>query len=137
MWQYLRKGTTWLPTSFYSQAYHLEKGTVNYSLLILFRISCFGAILIWVRLLKFLSAFKRMGPLIAILKSLIEDIIKYFILYGVFFIPYTICFFVLFGGVQSDNLEGADDLTTYPRVAVMCFRMSLIDDYPFEVLVCL
>ena len=78
-----------------------------------------------------------MGPLIAILKSLIEDIIKYFILYGVFFIPYTICFFVLFGGVQSKNLEGADDLTSYPRVAVMCFRMSLIDEYPFEVLVCM
>ena len=74
-----------------------------------------------------------MGPLIAILKSLIGDILKYFILYGVFFIPYTICFFVLFGGTQSNNLEGSEDLTTYPRVAVMCFRMSLIDDYPFEV----
>lgn len=93
-------------------------------------------VLIWVRLFKYARGFRSLGPLIAIVNQLIGDILRYFILYIVFFIPYVISVWVLFGGSQSDNLDlevDTQNLTVFYRVAVMMFRMSLIDDYPYDV----
>lgn len=76
-----------------------------------------------------------MGPLVAILTQSIGDIIRYFILYTILFVPYVICFWVLFGGIQSENLSDDDreDLTQFQRVGIMIFRMGLIDEYPYSV----
>lgn len=92
-------------------------------------------LLIWGRLVKYASGFQSLGPLVAILQQSIRDILNYFILYAIFFVPYVICFWVLFGASQSTSLasEERDDLTTFHRVAIMIFRMGLIDEYPYSV----
>jgi hypothetical protein len=97
------------------------------------RLSCPAVILIWVRLLKYARAFKSIGPLIAIIGHLIGDILRYFVLYGIFLVPYVICFWVVFGGERAAGLPHNFELTKVYRTAIMVFRMSLIDEYPFPV----
>lgn len=97
------------------------------------RLSCPAVILIWVRLLKYARAFHSIGPLIAIIGHLIGDILRYFVLYGIFLVPYVICFWVVFGGERAAGLPYNDELTKVYRTAIMVFRMSLIDEYPFPV----
>ena len=74
-----------------------------------------------------------MGPLVAIVGKLIADIVKYFLLYIIFFIPFLIAVWVMFGGDQAVSVAGNEDLTLFYRVAVVMFRMSLIDGFPYEV----
>ncbi len=45
-----------------------------------------------------------------------------------------ICFWVLFGGEQSSGEKEKSDLTTFHRVLIMLFRMSVVDDYPYATL---
>ena len=97
------------------------------------RLSCPAVILIWFRLLKYARAFHSIGPLIAIIGHLIGDILRYFVLYGIFLVPYVICFWVVFGGERAAGLPYNDELTKVYRTAIMVFRMSLIDEYPFHV----
>ena len=97
------------------------------------RLSCPAVILIWVRLLKYARAFHSIGPLIAIIGHLIGDILRYFVLYGIFLVPYVICFWVVFGGERAAGLPYNFELTKVYRTAIMVFRMSLIDEYPFPV----
>ena len=101
----------------------------------MFRVSCFVVILIWVRLFKHARGFRVFGPLVAIIAQSIGDIIRFFFLYAILFVPYVVCFWVLFGGPQSTSLSDDDgeDLTVFHRVAIMIFRMSLVDDYPYSV----
>lgn len=96
------------------------------------RVSCFVIILIWVRLFKHARGFRSLGPLVAIIAQLIGDILRYFVLYAIVLIPYVVCFWVLFGGQQPATNTG-EDLSAFYRVAIMMFRMSLIDDYPYSV----
>lgn len=96
------------------------------------RVSCFVIILIWVRLFKYARGFRSLGPLVAIIAQLIGDILRYFVLYAIVLIPYVVCFWVLFGGQQPATNTG-EDLSAFYRVAIMMFRMSLIDDYPYSV----
>ena len=97
--------------------------------------SCFVLILIWIRLFKHARGFRSLGPLVAIVHQLIGDILHYFTLYAIVFVPYVLCFWVLFGGKQSASLTNAEnqDLTVFYRVAIAMFRMSLIDEYPYNV----
>ena len=97
------------------------------------RLACPGVILIWARLLKYARAFHAIGPLIAIIGHLIGDILRYFALYGVFLVPYVICFWIIFGGDRAAGQPDNDDLTKVYRTTIMVFRMSLIDDYPYSV----
>lgn len=97
--------------------------------------SCFVIIPIWVRLFKYARGFHTLGALVAIIGQLIGDILRYFVLFAIIFVPYVVCFWVLFGGVQSSGLteENREDLTQFHRVAIMVFRIGLIDDYPYSV----
>lgn len=95
--------------------------------------ACPGVILIWVRLLKYARAFHAIGPLIAIIGHLIGDILRYFALYTTFLVPYVICFWIMFGGDRAEGQPENEDLTKVYRAAIMVFRMSLIDDYPYSV----
>ena len=99
------------------------------------RVACCNTVLLWVQLLKYLRALKFLGPLIAVYAGIIEDILRYFLLGMVFLVPYVICFWVMFGGPQSASLTGSakKDLSTVLHVAVMTFRMTLVDSYPYDV----
>ncbi len=98
-----------------------------------YRFSCAAVLLIWVRLLNLVRALRALGPLVAIISELIADILRYFVVYLVFFVPYMISVWVLFGGDQSVAVAGNEDLTVLYRVIVVMFRMSLIDNFPYEV----
>lgn len=79
-----------------------------------------------------------MGSLIAVIIEIGGDIIRYFVLALTIFIPYVISFWIVFGGAQSANNPNiADstkrDLSTPYHVAVMTFRIALIDSYPYDV----
>ena len=88
------------------------------------------------RLLKYARAFHAIGPLIAIIGHLIGDILRYFALYTTFLVPYVICFWIMFGGDRAEGQPENEDLTKVYRAAIMVFRMSLIDDYPYSVREC-
>ena len=103
------------------------------SILLSYRMSCVGIVLIWIRLLKYARGFRFIGPLISTVGHLIDNLYRYFIIYTIVFCPYVICFWVLFGGVQSEGVEDREDLTGFHRVAIMVFRISLVDEYPFPV----
>ena len=84
----------------------------------------------------FLRAIKFLGPLIAAISAIKKDIFRYFVLASVVFIPYVICFWVMFGGPQSATLDPGSakkDVSTIYHIAVMTFRMSLVDSYPYDV----
>ena len=85
------------------------------------------------RLLKYARAFHAIGPLIAIIGHLIGDILRYFTLYGIFLIPYVISFWIIFGGDRAAGEPDNSDLIKVYRTAVMVFRLSLTDDYPYNV----
>lgn len=54
----------------------------------------------------------------------------------ILYFPIVVVFWVLFGGEQQINANITDtslDLTEPYRVAVMLFRMTLVDDYPYDV----
>jgi hypothetical protein len=92
-------------------------------------------LLIWFRLFKHARGFRVFGPLVAIITQSLGDIVRFFVLYAILFVPYAVCFWVEFGGAQSNDLSAEDrqDLTSFPRVAMLMFRMSLIDEYPYNV----
>ena len=54
---------------------------------------------------------------------------------AIIFIPYVLSLWLIFGGPQSAHLEGSTkkDLSTFFHVAVMAFRITLIDSYPYDV----
>ena len=74
-----------------------------------------------------------MGPLIAIIGHLIGDIVRYFVLYGIFLIPYVICFWLMFGGDRAEGEPENSDLTKVYRMTIMVFRLSHLDEYPYAV----
>ena len=57
-----------------------------------------GLIVIWLRFMRSCRAFRSLGPFIAILGSVIQDTLKFAFLFFEFFIPYTVGFWILFGG---------------------------------------
>lgn len=99
------------------------------------RISCLVCLGMWLCLLKQARGFQALGALIVIVGELIGDIFRFFFLYAIIFIPCFISFWVMFGGDQSTSLsdEDREDLSNFYRVIIMVFRMSLIDDYPYNV----
>ena len=126
---------------YFEQCYNLTLCTYNLCFLLFillfhyFRIACITTILLWFRLFKYLRAFKHLGSLIAVITAIRGDIFRYFFLSTIIFIPYVISFWVMFGGKQSDSLTGSakKDLSNIFHVAVMTFRMTLIDSYPYDV----
>lgn len=49
--------------------------------------------------------------------------------FAVFITPFSVCFWIVFGGRVDDP-----SVSTLPRVVFMLYRVSLVDEYPFEAL---
>ena len=75
--------------------------------------------------------FPAISPFIAVIRGLIADILRFVVMYVVLFVPFLICFWIIFSSVD-DSVEGSEELTRVHRMAFMLFRMTLIDDYPYE-----
>ncbi len=87
-------------------------------------------------MITFLRAIKCFGSLIAVISAIKTDIFRHLALATIVVIPYVIGLWVMFGGPQSASLPSGSakkDLSTIFHVAVMTFRMSLVDSYPYDV----
>lgn len=96
-----------------------------------YRISCLAIVLIWCRLFKLARVFPAISPFIAVIRGLIGDIIRFVVVYLVIYIPYLICFWIIFSSVDK-SIEGSAELTTVHQMAFMLFRITLIDEYPYN-----
>jgi len=75
--------------------------------------------------------FPTISPFIAVIRGLIADVLRFVAVYLIFFIPYLISFWNLFGSID-DSVEGSEELTKVHRMAFTLFRMTLIDEYPYK-----
>lgn len=73
------------------------------------RVYSIGLIVIWLRFMRSCRAFRSLGPFIAILGSVIADTLKFAFLFFEFFIPYTVGFWILFGGKHHGKTMGDDN----------------------------
>ncbi|EDO49167.1 predicted protein, partial [Nematostella vectensis] len=83
-------------------------------------------ICIWIRLLKTFRAFTALGPFVVMLGHLIYDILKFFFLFVVFYIPYAASFWMVF---SSHNISG---YSTIADLLFSMFRMTVVDDYNYD-----
>ena len=67
-----------------------------------------GLVFIWLRLMRSCRGFRSLGPFIAILGSVIADTLKFAFLFFEFFIPYTVGFWIIFGGAEHGKLMGSN-----------------------------
>lgn len=65
------------------------------------RVYAIGLIVIWIRFMRSVRSFQSVGPFIVILGSVINDTIKFTFLFFEFYIPYTVAFWILFGGKEN------------------------------------
>ena len=70
------------------------------------RVYSLGLVIIWLRFMRSCRAFRSLGPFIAILGSVIADTLKFAFLFFEFFIPYTVGFWILFGGKKHGEKMG-------------------------------
>ena len=65
-----------------------------------------GLIFIWLRLMRSCRGFRSLGLFIAILGSVIANTLKFGFLFFEFFIPYTVGFWIIFGGSTNGKKMG-------------------------------
>ena len=92
-----------------------------------YRVSCLAILLIWLRVLKYARAFSALGPFIIIIGYALKDILRYVFVFAIFIIPFSVCFWIVFGGRVDDP-----SVSSLPRVVFMLYRVSLVDEYPFD-----
>lgn len=95
------------------------------------RFVCLLLIVIWFRIMKYARPFKGPGPFVALFSHMLGDILKWVFLFLVFFIPYTACFWMIFGGYSTHPAEGYDTLPKllYSGMNFICFFLREITDY--------
>lgn len=93
------------------------------------RFVCLLLIVIWFRIMKYARPFKGPGPFVALFSHMLGDILKWVFLFLVFFIPYTACFWMIFG---SYSVNPAAGYKTLPTLLYSVFRMTVLDDYAFD-----
>ena len=96
---------------------------------IFIRILACSIILVWVRLLKFARPFPSQGPFVVILDNILGDTIRWGFVIGMFYIPYAVAFWMLFGGRSDHPVKGYD--TVY-RLVYTIIRFPLVDNYGFD-----
>ena len=68
-------------------------------------------------------AFRSLGPFIAILGSVISDTMKFAFLFFEFFIPYTVAFWILFGGNLHGQTMGEDSAENWEKFNDLTFSV--------------
>ena len=70
------------------------------------RIMCVLLIVIWVRILKFVRPFQGTGAFVASFTKMLRDIVLSLFLVVIIFLPYSSCFWILFGGLSPSPAKG-------------------------------
>ncbi|KAI0229397.1 hypothetical protein LSAT2_020202 [Lamellibrachia satsuma] len=107
------------------------------------RIMAITIILLWLRLMKNLRSFAKLGPFIVMLGHMADDVFKFFFLYLQFYIPFACAFWMIFGGTRipeavlsfqnaSDFSMSVAGLGSPGSLMFSLFRLTLVDDYDFD-----
>ena len=96
---------------------------------VFFRILACTIILVWIRLLKFARPFPTQGPFVVILDNILGDTIRWGFVVAMFYIPYAVAFWMLFGGRSEHPVEGYDSVF---HLAYTIVQYPLVDSYGFE-----
>ena len=102
------------------------------------RVYALGLVIIWLRFMRSCRAFRSLGPFIAILKSVIADTMKFAFLFFEFFIPYTVGFWILFGGKSNGKIMGEDSAKHWEKFQDLTFSvwsMTLMGSFDWDGLV--
>jgi len=91
------------------------------------RIFVIMIIFMWLRLMKYCRAFRQLGPFIVMLTKMGSDILRFLYLYLEFLIPFSVSFWMIFGG-----LSFIPTMLRVDRVIVSLYRLTLVDDYQFD-----
>ncbi|XP_065843488.1 transient receptor potential cation channel subfamily V member 5-like isoform X2 [Oscarella lobularis] len=90
------------------------------------RLLCIALIFAWLRVLKFVRAFKSLGPFVVILQHMVADVGRFVFFYIVIYIPYAASFWVFFGG------RSVSGFTTVSRALFSLYRITLVDEYSYN-----
>lgn len=93
------------------------------------RILAATIIFIWLRLMKTARAFTSLGPFVVMLNHFVGDTLKFGFLYMLFYIPFSVAFWMIFGTEQSTAVEGYG---TIEELLFSMLRLTVVDDYNFE-----
>ena len=83
-------------------------------------------VLQWTRLMKFLRAFKAIGPFVVILRHVISDTCRFAVLFFIFYIPYAAALWVLFGKESVTGYSNFEDL------AYNLLQITVVGDFGFS-----
>ncbi|XP_072170582.1 uncharacterized protein [Diadema setosum] len=90
-------------------------------------------ILVWIRLMKSVRAFRSLGPFIVMLGLVLNDFGVFIFLYANFYIPYACAFWMNFGGVRVAN-GTIPSMSTVDQMMYSLFRITLVDEYDFDLM---
>lgn len=90
------------------------------------RLFSVAIIFLWLRLMKYVRAFRLMGPFIVMLGKVAGDVLRFLFLYLEIYIPYACSFWIIFGGTATvAGMETVGDLL------FTLYRMTLVDEYDY------
>lgn len=93
------------------------------------RILACSIIFVWIRLLKFARPFPTQGPFVVILDNILGDTFRWAFVIAMFYIPYAVAFWMLFGGNAEHPVKGYDNVY---HLIYTVIRYPLVDNYGFE-----
>ena len=86
-------------------------------------------LILWLRIFKYARPFESAGPFIVIFGSVMGDIAKWAFLNLVIVIPFTCAFWITFGGVSLNPVEGYDHVGP---LLYNIFSMMVVNSHGFE-----
>ncbi|KAF7221355.1 transient receptor potential channel pyrexia [Nothobranchius furzeri] len=94
------------------------------------RLFSISIILLWLRLMKHVRAFRLMGPFIVMLGNIVEDVMRFLFLYAEIFIPYACSFWIMFGGLST-----VPSMQSVSGLLYSLYRITLVDEYEYAAMV--
>ena len=86
-------------------------------------------ILVWLRILKYLRPFPGIGTLVLILGATIGDFVNWGFFYLLLFVPFTSCFWIIFGGRAPIAVPS---YSKAQRIVYTAIQMSLGEGFDLD-----
>lgn len=104
------------------------------------RVSAMGIIFIWLRLMKAFRAFSTLGPFIVMIGHIIDDTLKFAVLFIGFYIPYVCAFWILFGGPKNARImESAQQpiqgWKDFNDLMYSVWQLTYVGNFPWDSLI--
>ena len=93
------------------------------------RVMAILVILVWLRILKYLRPFPGIGTLVLILGATIGDFVNWGFFYLLLFIPFTSCFWIIFG---SRAPIAVPTYSEAQRIVYTAIQMSVGEDFDLD-----